>query len=529
MLMRLPCTAAETLPLQMEVSSESGTKIETAGEPLLYSARKDEPARFRVSVAVARPQSDGGDAGAKPEKKVKRIVLRLGGPLARYAKIQGASTGESDGEFVISAASAAQVTVEISAVTDEMAKAIDAAAGGIDLSGFAELESEDTGGDEDVNKLTTKVIEALKQAQNSVSEAGGALAAKDILDPQLRAVAANCAKLDALERTINENVKTVQENAAQSAKEYNEALAKAKACAAREELNAAATTFNSAFGHARVASESYRAVEAAVNQFRSTVQSAAQAANIAPKSGGVLQSPAQRLAAFDNSIKDAKEHLQDAKTLLDKIERIAPPEGADEIAMGRKQIENTGKDIEDLVKQKDQSGASAQAPVAQPGAADHNQQPPAQLCQDRKVPEEAFNAAALAMQNLGLETITEVKQGAQFGDSFYAAQTACQTGLDAKEPKWFLVTQVIQGRAHYENRHCNGKKHQVFFGRQDAEMYKKGLEEENQRCKEKSCDLGGLYSRYWTPNSWTITIEPHVEKPEQPKDEWQCGEPGSGG
>ena len=58
----------------------------------------------------------------------------------------------------------------------------------------------------------------------------------------------------------------------------------------------------------------------------------------------------------------------------------------------------------------------------------------------------------------------------------------------------------------------------------------KSLEEENQRCKEKSCESGsGLYSRPWTPSSWTVTVEPQAEKKDPPKDEWQCGEQGSGG
>jgi hypothetical protein len=522
-----PAVAADTLPLQLEVSSESGTKIEPDGGPIFYSAKQDEPARWRVSVGVARPPAEAGEPGTKPEKKVKRIVLQLSGPLARYAKIQGAGAGGGEGEFVVTGASAAQVVVEISAVTEEIAKAIDEAGGGIQLTGFAELETEDN--DEDLDKLTAKAIEALQKAQTAVSAAEGSLAAKDILDPRLRDVAKSCAELDALERTINENVKKAKENATQSAQAFNVALGKAKACASREELGAATTAFNTAFGQARVASESYRAVEAGVSRFRSAVQGAAQAATIDPQGGGVAQSPEQRNAAFDKSIKDARESLQEASTLLDKIQRIAPPEGAEQITLGRKEIVETGKQIEDLVKKKGQSGASAGEPAVKQGAGDQNQPAPKQLCQDRKVPEDALNEAALAMQTLGLETITDVKAGAQFGDSFYAARTACETAIAAKEPKWFLVTHALEGKAHYENRHCAGKRYRVFLGREDAEFYKKGLEEENQRCKEKSCDLGGLYSRYWTPHSWTITIEGYVEKPEQPKDEWQCGEPGSGG
>ncbi len=101
-----------------------------------------------------------------------------------------------------------------------------------------------------------------------------------------------------------------------------------------------------------------------------------------------------------------------------------------------------------------------------------------------------------------------------------------------KKRQYYIVKKTASGIWHWKNYKCTENIYGVITikdqnTQQEIDAARRKWDEDNQKCKQKGCNRGALYTRMWWPQTWSFSIyQGPLDKPPSldkiPKNDQKC-------
>ncbi len=110
--------------------------------------------------------------------------------------------------------------------------------------------------------------------------------------------------------------------------------------------------------------------------------------------------------------------------------------------------------------------------------------------------------------------------------------TPTTPGQFPEKKRYYIVKKTASGIWQWKNYKCTENIYDVIItqdqnAQQDINAARRKWDEDNQKCKQKGCDRGALYTRMWWPQTWSFSIyQGPLDKPPAldkiPKNDQKC-------